>query len=155
MTMVFPLPDAEWEPWGTWTSCTSDCGISTHSRSRTCGLSGPGGNPECEYGSSTAIEDCAGIPPCDGPVGMRKCSTYYLSNEDLLQNSICICFFSDGNWGLWSEWSSCQPECGPTGSKNRTRECLPPQNAGKAICPNQNSWVETGSCANDICLTSQ
>lgn len=36
----------------------------------------------------------------------------------------------DSTWGNWADWGDCSVTCG-SGSKERTRSCLAPQNGGQ------------------------
>lgn len=57
----------------------------------------------------------------------------------------------DGNWGHWTQWSSCSVTCG-AGSASRRRTCSnpAPQNGGKA-CSNPTSGTELRSCGTSPC----
>ena len=53
---------------------------------------------------------------------------------------------SDGNWGLWSSWSSCGSNC----KKSRSRSCNNPAPAnGGNTCPGYGQ--ESTSCTGDLC----
>ncbi|XP_060581084.1 scavenger receptor cysteine-rich type 1 protein M130-like [Ruditapes philippinarum] len=85
-----------WSPWGSWSSCSVTCGVSTTSRSRACD------NPAPQYGGL----------PCAGPSSeSRSC--------DLKACPV------HGGWSRWSSWGSCSVTCG-IGLERRDRTCSNP-----------------------------
>ena len=65
-------------------------------------------------------------------------------------NILHLCAPVDGNWGPWTEWSSCRGrECGRE-SQRRTRKCDDPRPLnGGAECPGSDEKVK--SCIADNC----
>ncbi|XP_050410177.1 coadhesin isoform X2 [Patella vulgata] len=113
--------DGNWRPWSDFNSCSVTCGNGTQSRSRTCD------NPAPVYGGA----DCHG----DG-------------NETRSCNTMINCPV-DGNWGTWSEFSTCCSVCGV--EQKRSRVCdNPPPEIGGANCPGGS--VEIRSCDSNDCL---
>ncbi|KAI5606502.1 SCO-spondin, partial [Silurus asotus] len=54
----------------------------------------------------------------------------------------------DGHWSAWTTWSNCSKGCG--GLEIRKRECVPPQNGGRA-CTGLPGDTEIRPCAQDAC----
>ena len=59
------------------------------------------------------------------------------------------CFAENGNWGLWSEWSSCDATCGG-GSRSRERLCdSPAPDKGGKFC--LGFGLEVAHCNSVVC----
>ncbi|VDK47676.1 unnamed protein product [Anisakis simplex] len=87
-----------WGEWSSWSDCSATCGFAFQSRHRFCD------NPR----------PLAKGKPCFGLAYMTS-----LCKTDFCKGSV------DGQWSLWSEWTSCVANCG-TGSKTRKRTCTSP-----------------------------
>ncbi|XP_050410184.1 coadhesin [Patella vulgata] len=74
-----------------------------------------------------------------------------ISCDQIRRSQICSrCFAVDGNWGTWSEFSTCCSVCGVVEQK-RSRVCdNPPPEFGGADCPGDPG--ETKSCNSNACL---
>eukprot|EP00058_Branchiostoma_floridae_P028482 XP_002613973.1 hypothetical protein BRAFLDRAFT_67461 [Branchiostoma floridae] len=102
-----PCPvDGNWSQWTSWSGCDATCGFGKQSRSRRCDNPSPlGGGAGCA-GESEETQVCVTGQPC--PV--------------------------NGNWSLWTSWSSCDVTCG-FGNQSRNRSCdNPPPQHGGANC---------------------
>ena len=55
---------AEWLEWGSWTQCTSSCGLGTEFRARQCSKPRLGGNEACS-GNATESRECT-LKTCQG-----------------------------------------------------------------------------------------
>ncbi|XP_050410180.1 coadhesin isoform X1 [Patella vulgata] len=116
--------DGNWGPWSGCNACSVTCGNGTQSRSRSCD------NPSPAYGGV----DCHG----DG-IETQSCNT-------MIDCPV------DGNWGTWSEFSTCCSVCGVVEQK-RSRVCdNPPPEFGGADCPGEP--VETRNCDSNDCLNN-
>ncbi|KAK6192286.1 hypothetical protein SNE40_003780 [Patella caerulea] len=118
--VVFPV-DGNWGPWSGFNPCSVTCGTGAQSRTRSCD------NPAPAYGGA----DCHG----DG-IETRSCN--------MIDCPV------DGNWGTWSEFSTCCSVCSVV-EQNRSRLCDNPVPAmGGADCPGDS--VATKSCNSNDCL---
>lgn len=94
---VHPCPiDGNWTSWSSWGSCSLTCGGGIQYRNRSCS------EPEPKYGG----ENCTG---------------------NINESSVCNSHECpiDGNWSVWSEWSTCSLTCGG-GLQDRIRSCSNP-----------------------------
>ncbi|XP_055346304.1 netrin receptor UNC5C-like isoform X2 [Paramacrobiotus metropolitanus] len=106
-----------WSAYGEWTACDSRCGRGIQKRFRSCN------NPEPLNG---------GLPCPGSPVQKADCTV--------------ICPAEDGQWSMWSEWSTCNPDC----LRQRRRTCTnPPPSNGGAYCSGAD--VETSNCTGGMC----
>ncbi|XP_031561120.1 A disintegrin and metalloproteinase with thrombospondin motifs adt-1-like isoform X2 [Actinia tenebrosa] len=118
-TKLCPV-DGKWSDWKPWSSCPVTCGGGSHSRSRSCT------NPAPANGG----KDCVGESSESQACGTNLCPV-------------------DGNWTVWTAWSSCPVTCGG-GSQSRTRKCTNPEPAnGGQDCVGGNS--ETQDCGTKLC----
>lgn len=130
-----------WQPWSTWSSCSSTCGHGTMTRTRHCDTEPThpcqGQSSEeytcnnapcavwsnwsawsscsltCGTGTQSRTRTCSGSHPCSGdPTETRSC-----------KDSVCSAV--DGGWTNWSDWGSCSTTCG-YGQKRRFRSCSNP-----------------------------
>ena len=95
-----PCPiNGNYSTWTEWSSCTATCGEATRNRRRDCDSPRPqfGGKNCSMHGPPMATEHCT-VPPC--PV--------------------------DGNYSLWTTWSSCTATCGQA-TRSRRRDCSSPK----------------------------
>ncbi|XP_050410181.1 coadhesin isoform X2 [Patella vulgata] len=76
-----------------------------------------------------------------------------ISCDQIRRSQICSrCCAVDGNWGTWSEFSTCCSVCGVVEQK-RSRVCdNPPPEFGGADCPGEP--VETRNCDSNDCLNN-
>ncbi|XP_021367027.1 SCO-spondin-like isoform X2 [Mizuhopecten yessoensis] len=112
--------DGQWSQWTGWTPCSVSCENGTRTRSRQCNNPAPAHNGHSCPGEGDSSEECTPGIMC--PV--------------------------DGQWGKWTEWSSCSVTC-ECGEKIRSRECDSPypEHDGMACTGNSS---ETASCGADI-----
>eukprot|EP00931_Biecheleriopsis_adriatica_P047950 TRINITY_DN27682_c0_g2_i1.p1 TRINITY_DN27682_c0_g2~~TRINITY_DN27682_c0_g2_i1.p1 ORF type:complete len:1370 (-),score=205.40 TRINITY_DN27682_c0_g2_i1:43-4152(-) len=82
----------KWGDWSAWGSCSSSCGNSTQSRTRSKDIEATFAGRECE-GPPKEIRDCDGVPVC--PV--------------------------DCEWEVWTEWTLCSTTC-DAGVARRSRK---------------------------------
>ncbi|MBU38166.1 MAG: hypothetical protein CMA59_01430, partial [Euryarchaeota archaeon] len=82
--------NCEWTAFSGWSPCSSACGDGTSERTRTVAVYAAHGGVECS-GESREMQDCTSVP-C--PI--------------------------DGVWGEWSDWGTCDEQCG-VGQHFRTR----------------------------------
>ncbi|XP_060565319.1 properdin-like [Ruditapes philippinarum] len=116
----FMIVDGNWADWGTWGSCTTTCGGGSTERTRACT------NPPASNGGSQCTGDTEQTTTCNS----QNCPI-------------------DGNWGLWSQWSTCSATCGNQ-TMSRTRLCdSPAAQHGGASC--SGSDIETSSCTLPSC----
>ncbi|CAH3135598.1 unnamed protein product, partial [Porites lobata] len=110
------LVDGNWGEWSKWSTCSKTCKQGRQSRKRECN------SPAAQYGG----KKCQG-----GPSEHQACN----------KNVPCPV---NGNWGEWSNWSTCTKTCN-RGTQSRKRECDSPaaQYGGKK-CDGQPS--ETQAC---------
>ena len=156
-----PCPlDGDWGSWLSWSICSKSCGGGERIRARYCDSPEPlNGGMICS-GSAQQVDEC-NIESCpiDGTwlewnewsVCSRSCDGGIMKRtricrEPLRGGKFCAghgeetarcgtvsCPF-DGQWGTWSQWSSCSVSCGH-GLKTRLRECdSPPPINGGAEC---------------------
>ena len=100
--------DGGWSKWSVWGFCVGECGMGVQYRKRTC----------------TEPVPMFGGAKCQGKTKeSRTCDTGVPCKEVI-----------DGNWSVWSFWSSCSVSCGK-GIQGRRRYCdnPPPQNGG-TVC---------------------
>ncbi|KAJ8305885.1 hypothetical protein KUTeg_016430 [Tegillarca granosa] len=146
--------DGIWEEWADWSECSQSCGRGHTWRNRTC--TGPfyegkpceGESKESKYcnpsscpvdgewltwqswspcdvscGSGTRYRE----RNCDGPFdGGRECFGSSREATTCMPRKCPI----DGEWDLWSTWSSCNATCGG-GIMSRYRNCTLAQHGGK------------------------
>ncbi|RUS77227.1 hypothetical protein EGW08_015019 [Elysia chlorotica] len=106
----------QWTTWSVWGACDKTCGVAWRTRHRQCG------NPPPKFGGRMCQGDdeetayCEDTPPCPlVPV--------------------------DGNWSLWSGWSTCTSNCNK-GLQTRKRGCdnpVPMRN-GRHCVGNNKEW---------------
>ncbi|XP_069129224.1 properdin-like [Argopecten irradians] len=112
--------DGQWGIWTSWTSCTVSCGSGTRTRSRECNNPAPAHNGRSCSGENQGVESCSAGIMC--PV--------------------------DGQWGLWSGWTSCSVSCG-NGTRARSRQCNNPAPAHNGrSCPGDD--YESEGCSSGI-----
>ena len=97
--------DGGWSDFGTWSTCSANCGGGTQTRTRTCTNPAPAnGGANC-VGSASETQGC----------NEHECPV-------------------DGGWSDFEPWSECSADCGG-GIKTRTRTCTNPSPAhGGAGC---------------------
>lgn len=107
--------DGKWGLWSSWSLCSSTCSKGFRKRVRKCNNPTPINGKDCE-GNNEIVEVCKD----------RECGEAV-----------------NGNWGLWSVWSSCDKTCGP-GVKAKRRSCdnPPPQWGGKE-CEGDGMLIKT------------
>ncbi|XP_065836238.1 coadhesin-like [Oscarella lobularis] len=99
-----------WSTWGAWSSCSATCNGGKRARTRRCVQ--PSNQHGCPRGSITCLGQ---------------------SRQESVCNSFCCP--ENGRWESWGEWSKCSAtKCGASGTKRRTRECVPPRCGGKDQC---------------------
>ncbi|KAL4222757.1 hypothetical protein ACF0H5_018798 [Mactra antiquata] len=147
------IVDGEWSSWSTWSSCSVTCSNGTKTRTRQCNNPAPSPQGEQCPGSFKETSTCSrkacpvhggwtawspwGTCSVTCDIGMqrrdRSCSNPYPSADgifcpgDSRDDRVCLtngC--TDGNWSLWSSWSSCSVTCG-YGLKSRHRQCDNPK----------------------------
>lgn len=129
--------------WGEWSQCSEPCSNGRGIKIRLCD------NPQPSNGGKPCTGDSE--RPCDleiCEIGNR----YVIISHALIQN---FNMKVDGNWGEWSQWSSCPATCvkdviNPP-EQTRSRECNnpPPKNGGKD-CPSDDS-AEERNCQISLC----
>ncbi|XP_053403013.1 hemicentin-1-like [Mercenaria mercenaria] len=117
----FMIVDGGWTDWSAWGTCTTTCGGGSTTRSRTCT------NPPASNGGTQCTGDTEQTMTCNS----QNCPI-------------------DGNWGDWSQWSTCSATCGNQ-TISRTRSCdNPAAQYGGADC--SGSDIETtSSCGLPAC----
>ncbi|EFO97368.1 hypothetical protein CRE_16712 [Caenorhabditis remanei] len=58
----------------------------------------------------------------------------------------------DSTFGDWSEWTSCDSDCGFCGTQTRTRTCAPVSGCTDVTCSGDATESQACSTTNDICL---
>ncbi|KAK7106181.1 hypothetical protein V1264_017467 [Littorina saxatilis] len=117
--------DGNWGFWTPWSLCSATCGPGMRDRSRTC--------------SNPPANQCG--RNCPGPS----------RDTDRCQGDRC-CVPRDGNWAMWSRWTSCSVTCG-TGSRRRSRTCSnPPANECGRDCPGREG--DTDRCDQGPCCVN-
>ncbi|XP_033743626.1 A disintegrin and metalloproteinase with thrombospondin motifs adt-1-like isoform X9 [Pecten maximus] len=112
--------DGQWSQWNGWTSCTVSCENGTRTRSRQCN------NPAPAHNGRTCTGELYGSEPCTSGV---------------------LCPI-DGQWGEWTQWSSCSVTC-ECGEKMRSRVCDSPYpEHGGIECPGNKT--DTTWCGVDV-----
>merc|ERR1711963_1151247 len=96
------------------------------------------GEGDCDWW--TADTDCCDGLVCDFDWGWK--TDYCVAGPETVNYS----------WGAWSEWSECSVACGGTGTRSRSRECIPPIKGGHE-CPTQID-TETEACDAPACWTA-
>ncbi|XP_069128273.1 SCO-spondin-like isoform X2 [Argopecten irradians] len=165
VTLSCPV-DGVWEEWSDWDTCNVTCGGGGQRRYRDC--EGPFFNgAECE-GPPMEQRDCnmhncpidgvrtvwsnwttcsvscgGGLQDrkrtCEGPYyGGANCTGEETQERDCNTHNCPV----DGEWDLWSNWTSCNVSCGG-GMTWRTRDCVEPLYGG-APCNGTN--METDDC---------
>lgn len=99
----FCVVQGNWGEWNAWSRCSASCGPGVRTRDRRCN------NPYPNYGGVS----CLGKGHESTVCSMPDCPI-------------------DGNWGLWSDWSDCQSDCG-LATRHRSRACIdpPPAHGGR------------------------
>lgn len=114
----------DWTEWSAWGACDKTCGVAWRTRTRQCG------NPPPQFGGRTCPGDklqtsyCDDTPPCPlVPV--------------------------DGNWSLWSGWSTCTSNCnGGVQTRKRACDSPTPMRRGRECAGNLQEWRQ---CNNHEC----
>ncbi|XP_013387743.1 SCO-spondin [Lingula anatina] len=171
------ITDGNWGGWGAWTLCSATCGLGEQNRFRECnnpppspgGASCPGSNVDttsCTVGSCP-VDGGYGAwsvwTPCSAPCGPgiqtrgRSCDSPAPAfggrpcvgpNYEETVCNLGACSIN-GNWGQWTEFSTCSAPCGP-GEQTRTRACDSPAPAfGGLTCPGPST--ESISCNLGAC----
>jgi len=135
---IWPCPvNGTWGEWSKYGACSNTCGGGHKKRSRSCD------NPAPAHGG----KDCPGKGDMSTDCNTQPCPV-------------------NGNWGCWSEYSSCNKTCG-RGHQSRSRSCdnPAPAHGGKDCfgkgemtkdcsiwpCPVNGTWGEWskyGACSN-------
>ncbi|KAK3753014.1 hypothetical protein RRG08_020179 [Elysia crispata] len=106
----------QWAEWSAWGACDHTCGMAWRKRHRQCGNPPPKFGGRMCQGDDEQTEYCEDTPACPlVPV--------------------------DGNWSLWSGWSTCTSNCNG-GMQTRKRGCdnpIPMRN-GKYCLGNNKEW---------------
>ncbi|KAK3105311.1 hypothetical protein FSP39_022254 [Pinctada imbricata] len=112
--------DGQWGPWRKWGNCSSTCGTGVQNRTRMCDSPAPSmGGRDC-IGHRSQTQNCSNIP----------CAV-------------------DGQWGDWTNWSTCSKTCGG-GQHFRSRSCDNPTPAhGGVNCTGVLSIME--DCSTYLC----
>lgn len=142
---------AEWDEWGDWSECPSECSPGIQTRKRNCLVGGNIAN----------IKFCQGISENDADVETIECNVGFCSDysafdeidvcwagcnqtyteevyrtcnhniTDEIKDKTSKCFFKPAKcvgdcrpkWSYWAGWSLCDEMCG-AGTKQRQRICL-------------------------------
>ncbi|XP_019617100.1 PREDICTED: SCO-spondin-like [Branchiostoma belcheri] len=88
--------NGNWSQWSSWSTCDVTCGFGSQARNRSCDNPPPQHGGDNCTGSSVEVQTCEETP----------CAV-------------------DGNWSVWSSWSTCDVSCG-VGYKTRNRSCNNP-----------------------------
>ncbi|XP_067937660.1 coadhesin-like [Watersipora subatra] len=186
--------DGGWGPWNSWSGCTEPCGGGQRQRMRLCNNPVPESNGRDCGADRTEIKVCNshGCPVdggwsnwgdygvCDVTCGRGKAMRHRTCTEPEPKHGGNFCIGSskdvsqcdtnrkcpiDGQWSLWSTFSSCSITCGK-GLTKRTRLCVAPspRNGGKECLGNSTesqpcyshnpcpvngewtSWTDWGMC---------
>ncbi|PIC16036.1 hypothetical protein B9Z55_022784 [Caenorhabditis nigoni] len=74
---------------------------------------------------------------------------------------VCICYSDairvrrapcDSTYGDWTEWSTCDKDCGFCGTQTRTRTCTAVSGCTEVTCTGDASESQACSTTDDICL---
>lgn len=146
--------DCVFVTWSEWTSCSQTCGTGTKTRTRSVGREAEFGGKPC-IGKTTEKEPCSinncavdgmwsewsTFGYCDQPCGngtrvrTRSCTNPFPENGGTKcegksqEEEPCMikkCEAINGQWSIWSRWSSCSTTCGG-GQITRTRTCTQPK----------------------------
>ncbi|XP_069698018.1 hemicentin-1-like isoform X2 [Periplaneta americana] len=171
--------DGAWSDWSNWTSCSVSCGRGTRRRYRKCNNPSPayGGKPclgadgqqeycnqptcpvhgkwsdwsdwslcsvSCNNGTQHRTRKCNNPLPA---FGGKECIGPDMDFKDCNLHKCPV----NGDWSIWSEWSSCSVSCGH-GNKRRFRTCTNPAPQYKGSpCKGENLQIEkcmARSCGN-------
>ncbi|TRY86371.1 hypothetical protein DNTS_012145 [Danionella cerebrum] len=160
-----------WGEWTPWSLCSSTCGRGYRERNRSCKPPQFGGDPCDGPEKQTKFCNIAVCPvdgvwnewsswgscsstcsngtmhrkrECNGPsYGGSECLGVFQESRDCFLRECPV----DGQWQLWSSWSSCTKTCGG-GSQQRQRLCYGPLFGGEP-CPGDREEVR--SCNEKRC----
>jgi len=170
---------AHWKQWSNWTVCSASCGEGMRQRTRECETTGSAGESNC-LGPNSETEICENAPcpvncswsewsqwsrcsvSCgegvqnrhrgpDDPPAMFGGSECQGPSNDIQECSTGIQCPIDGNYTMWSTWSSCSRTCGG-GVKSRNRTCTDPApSMGGKDCSELGPDVQTKECGTAPC----
>ncbi|KAL4221889.1 Thrombospondin type 1 repeat-containing protein [Mactra antiquata] len=170
------IVDGEWSAWSTWSSCSVTCSNGTRIRTRLCDNPAPSSQGEQCRGNDRETITCSfkacpvhggwttwsswGTCSASCDIGMQRRDRYCSNPYPSPDGDYCpgdsrddrVCFASacaNGNWSVWSSWSSCSLTCG-YGLKSRQRRCDNPKpSVLGAYCIG--SSEETNNCIVEDC----
>ena len=169
--------DGGWSTWSLPSACSKSCDTGTRTRTRACNNPAPalGGDP-CS--GDTSLEEFCNTHDCSTVVHggwsewspqtlcsssclqtlQRTCTNPEPSNGggDCVGNNVKVTACGqcpvDGQWGVWSEPTSCSSSCGQ-GSRSWTRRCdSPPASDGGLTCSGSSRKYEV--CNGTRCKTT-